>query len=51
MHEAFYIVGSVVREGYFLGGEGMRAEATVRGNLAEVGWSVQFDSGREGCLL
>ena len=40
-----FAAGMIAREASFQGGLGMRAEAGVGEDLAEVGWSAEVDSG------
>ena len=42
---AYFAASMVEKEGSFQAGEVMRAEAGVGEDLAEVGWSVEVDSG------
>ena len=45
MDGACFAMGTVAREGLFQSGEGTRVEVGLGDDLAEVGWSVEVDSG------
>ena len=43
MDRACFTVGLVLREGSFMGDKGMRMEVGINEDVAEVGWSAEFD--------
>ena len=40
-----FAVGSIAKEGFFTDSKGSRTQVGVSEDLAEVGWSLEFDSG------